>query len=195
MEYPASSCLRALFFFAARRHEGHARRVRSPLFRQVWVQVLVVVMGFFLVGALRAQDAGFGPPIAVDRSVAPSTSVKPRNWIDQTSAEALAKSAGCLECHQGIDQHSMHLSPNVVLGCTDCHGGNPTPGLTQRKAHVAPRNPIFWESSANPSDSSVLLNHESPEFIQFVNPGDLRVAEKACGLCHEESVRACLATA
>ena len=83
----------------------------------------------------------------------------------------------------------MHVSKNVVLGCTDCHGGNPTPGLTQRKAHVAPRNPVFWETSANPSDSDVLLNHESPEFIQFVNPGDLRVAQNACGLCHKEEIQ------
>jgi hypothetical protein len=113
---------------------------------------------------------------------------KPHNRIDQTHAEALAKSTGCLECHKGTDTYSMHTSPNVILGCTDCHGGNPTPGLTERKAHVAPRNPIFWESSANPNDSSVLLNHESAEFIQFVNPGDLRVAEKTCGLCHQESV-------
>ena len=28
----------------------------------------------------------------------------------------------------------------VVLGCTDCHGGNPTPGLSMRKAHVEPRS-------------------------------------------------------
>jgi len=83
----------------------------------------------------------------------------------------------------------MHTSPNVMLGCTDCHGGNATPGLTQRKAHVEPRNPVFWQSSANPNDSSVLLNHESADFIQFVNPGDLRVAQKACGLCHGEIVR------
>ena len=83
----------------------------------------------------------------------------------------------------------MHASPNVVLGCTDCHGGNPTPGLTEREAHVAPRNPVFWQSSALPNDSSVLLNHESPEFIQFVNPGDLRVAEKTCGLCHGQIVQ------
>ena len=51
----------------------------------------------------------------------------------------------------------MHASPSVVLGCVDCHGGDSTPGLTMRKAHVAPRNPVFWESSAKPSDSSVLL--------------------------------------
>jgi hypothetical protein len=83
----------------------------------------------------------------------------------------------------------MHASPNVVLGCIDCHGGNATPGLTQRKAHIQPRNPVFWESSANPNDSTILLNHESPEFIQFVNPGDLRVAEKACGGCHQAIIR------
>ena len=56
------------------------------------------------------------------------------------------------------------------------------------KAHVAPRNPIFWKTSANPNDSSVLLNHESPEFIQFVNPADLRVADKACGTCHKQVI-------
>ena len=83
----------------------------------------------------------------------------------------------------------MHTSPNVMLGCTDCHGGNAMPGLTQRKAHVEPRNPVFWQSSANPNDSNALLNHESAEFIQFVNPGDLRVADKACGLCHGDVVR------
>ena len=99
----------------------------------------------------------------------------------------MCKSRGCLECHNGSEP--MHASPNVVLGCIDCHGGNPTPGLTQRKAHVPPRNPVFWESSANPSDSTVLLNHESPEFIQFVNPGDLRVADKACGSCHQAIVQ------
>src|SRR5579872_423099 len=139
--------------------------------------------------AALADNTGFGPPISVPHDLPQSVlQPKTRNWIDQTPAEAHAKSAGCLECHKGIDEHTMHTSPNVVLGCTDCHGGNPTPGLTQHKAHVEPRNPIFWQSSANPSDSSVLLNHESPEFIQFVNPGDLRVAEKACGLCHQESV-------
>lgn len=100
----------------------------------------------------------------------------------------MRKSRGCVECHKDIENPSMHSSPSVVLGCTDCHGGNATPGLTIRKAHVAPRNPIFWESSANPNDSSVLLNHESAEFVRFVNPGDLRVAEQACGLCHKEIV-------
>src|SRR6266566_6691393 len=141
--------------------------------------------------ALCAQDAGFGPPISAPRDLpmaGPGT-LPVRNLIDQTPEEAMRKSRGCLECHKGIDTLSMHASPNVVLGCTDCHGGLPTPGLTQHKAHVEPRNPIFWQSSANPSDADVLLNQESAEFIQFINPGDLRVAEKACGLCRQEIIQ------
>ena len=82
----------------------------------------------------------------------------------------------------------MHVSPNVVLGCVDCHGGNPARGLTIDKAHIEPQNPEFWRTSANPPNASVVLNHESPEFIQFVNPGDLRVAAKTCGLCHGDIV-------
>jgi hypothetical protein len=137
-----------------------------------------------------ASSDGFGPPISVPHDLPKTESRRAfaRNLIDQTPDEAMRKSRGCLECHKGIDEPTMHASPNAVLGCTDCHGGNPTPGLTLRKAHVEPRNPVFWQSSANPNDSSVLLNHESPEFIQFVNPGDLRVADRACGLCHKESV-------
>ncbi|MBI4662953.1 MAG: hypothetical protein HY735_29440 [Verrucomicrobia bacterium] len=147
----------------------------------------------YLHGAFAAQAAevtsdgqGFGPKISVSRDLPKSPWTIPRNWIDQTAAEAELKSRGCVQCHEGIEP--MHKSPHVVLGCTDCHGGNPTPDLTQRKAHVQPRDPNFWLSSANPNDSSVLLNHESAEFIQFVNPGDLRVADRACGLCHKEVI-------
>ena len=45
-------------------------------------------------------------------------------------------------------------------------------------------------SSANPVRSYTLLNHESPEFIRFVNPGDLRVAHLSCGTtsCHADEV-------
>jgi hypothetical protein len=138
--------------------------------------------------ALLAQSDGSGPEISVPKNPATGTAhVLPKpNWIDQSQVDADKKSRGCLECHAGVEP--MHASKNVVLGCTDCHGGNPTPGLKQTQAHVAPRNPVFWESSANPNDSSVLLNHESAEFIQFVNPGDLRVVEKTCGPCHGQIV-------
>ncbi len=139
--------------------------------------------------ALFAQSDGSGPVISVPKEPPPNAAVElpPPNRIDQSQADADWKSRGCLECHAGIE--SMHHSPSVILGCTDCHGGNSAPGLTEREAHVAPRNPIFWQSSALPNDSATLLNHESPEFIQFVNPGDLRVAQKACGLCHGQIVQ------
>ena len=42
----------------------------------------------------------------------------------QTRAEADRNSAGCLSCHTTLDAPTMHLSPAVHLGCTDCHGGN-----------------------------------------------------------------------
>jgi hypothetical protein len=151
--------------------------------------VLCVPLVLSLVAAAHADTPASGPEISVPKQVPRDEShpLPARNWIDQTEEEANRKSRGCLECHRGSEP--MHASPYVVLGCTDCHGGNATPGLTQRQAHVQPRNPVFWQSSANPNDSTVLLNHESAEFIQFVNPGDLRVAEKACGLCHGEIVR------
>src|ERR1039458_6649516 len=148
-------------------------------------KLLPSLAAFFLLTAfsLGAQDHGFGPPISVPRDLpSPPRALPPPNLVDQSPQEAMRKSAGCLQCHTGIENPSMHLSRNVVLGCTDCHVGSPPPGLTLPKAHVAALHPEFWISSANPSDSDVLLNHESPEFIQFVNPGDLRVAAKACGL-------------
>jgi hypothetical protein len=53
---------------------------------------------------------------------------------------------------------------------------------------VKPCNPQGWPTSGNPVRSYTLLNHESPEFIRFVNPGDLRVAHIACGSCHQREV-------
>jgi hypothetical protein len=133
-----------------------------------------------------SNDSPFGPVLSVPRQLPNASAERPlRNRIDQTLAQAHAKSIGCIECHKGVED--MHKSPAVVLGCTDCHGGDPTPGLTQRKAHVPSKHEVFWNSSANPNESSVLLNHETLEFIQFVNPGDLRVAHLTCGLCHAQS--------
>ena len=130
---------------------------------------------------------GLGPDVSV-QPMKPSAKLPAKNWIDQTWDEANRKSAGCVECHTSTDAHTMHTSPNVVLGCIDCHGGNAARGLTIAEAHVQPQNPEFWRTSANPPNATVVLNHESPEFIQFVNPGDLRVAKKACGLCHGDIV-------
>ncbi|QTN34032.1 hypothetical protein HZ994_17475 [Akkermansiaceae bacterium] len=128
----------------------------------------------------------FGPRTAASEAAPTSVAIPRPNKVDQSKAAQMAKSRGCIDCHE--NSHDPHGSEFVRLGCTDCHGGDATPGLTMRQAHVEPRNPVFFESSANPSDSTVLLNHESEEFIQFVNPGDLRVAKKTCGDCHAKEV-------
>src|SRR5436190_1325777 len=80
-------------------------------------------------------------------------------------------------------------SPPVRLGCVDCHGGDPT-AADRVRAHVWPRHPEAWRTSANPVRTYTLLNHESPEFVRFINPGDLRIAHLSCGTvnCHPSEV-------
>ncbi len=105
----------------------------------------------------------------------------------QSAEMAQVKSAGCMNCHQG--SHDPHYKDTVKLGCVDCHGGNPY-ASDKLRAHVRPRVPGAWISSANPVRSYTLLNHESPEFVRFVNPGDLRAAKISCGTsgCHPNEV-------
>ena len=99
----------------------------------------------------------------------------------QTDADVFRKSWGCLNCHQGVKD--MHDLETVKLGCIDCHGGH-ADAPTKEMAHVHPCQPHAWPTSANPVRTYTLLNHEDPEFIRFVNPGDLRVAHISCGACH-----------
>ncbi|MGZ7042066.1 MAG: hypothetical protein ACXVH7_09780, partial [Thermoanaerobaculia bacterium] len=117
----------------------------------------------------------------------------------QTTAEAEAKSTGCVACHKNIEP--MHRSGAVNLGCTDCHGGNssvmPREGVdpktdtdAKQRAHVLPVHPENWKTSANPERSYTALLKESPEFVKFINPGDLRVAPEVCGPCHINQVNA-----
>src|SRR5262245_46504512 len=67
--------------------------------------------------------------------------------LKQTAEEALAKSAGCVVCHQSA--HDPHYKESLHLGCCDCHGGDAT-AAAKEAAHVAPRFPEVWISSANP---------------------------------------------
>ena len=123
----------------------------------------------------------------------------------QSVAEMEAKSEGCNTCHVKTDAPTMHVSPAVRLGCTDCHGGNPAvrgnsdlphdhPDYVAARdtAHVLPKYPDSWHfpSSANPKRSYALLNKEAPEFIKFINPSDYRVAREACGSCHIQAIEA-----
>ncbi len=107
--------------------------------------------------------------------------------LQQTAEQAAAKSAGCVTCHQNVGD--PHGKKTLRLGCVDCHGGC-ADTTDKEKAHVHPRFPDAWGSSANPIRSYTLLNHESPEFVRFVNPGDFKIAHISCGTmnCHPKEV-------
>lgn len=122
----------------------------------------------------------------------------------QSDSEATQKSVGCVSCHLDTDQTNMHGNPAVILGCTDCHGGDPsivndaTPNeprylAAKESAHVAPRLGDLWNyphASANPERSFAAINGEDPAFIRFVNPSDYRVARESCGACHAQQIEA-----
>jgi len=126
---------------------------------------------------------------------------------DETNAEIerqINNGNGCLTCHRP-DSLSMHELEKTI-SCVECHGGNAkepwnaqnpsqrvpatlgpdSPEVRERmaRAHVQPRRRDIWVSSDNPERAGVASLDESAEFIRFVNPGDLRVAEKVCGRCH-----------
>jgi len=163
-----------------------------------------------LVGAMVLAVTLFaGSPMASDKEKPVkrdySLVIAPPAPQRQSVAEMEAKSEGCNSCHVKTDAPTMHVSPAVRLGCTDCHGGNasvrgnselphdhPDYVAARDKAHVLPKYPNAWHfpSSANPKRSYALLNQESPEFVKFINPSDYRVARDACGACHIQSVEA-----
>ena len=109
------------------------------------------------------------------------------NVGSQTKEQMQAKDEGCKACHLNVGD--PHARQSNFIACVDCHGGNAA-GKTKEEAHPKPRHPEAWMrngkmSSANPEHSFALLNDENPEWIRFVNPGDLRVANEACGGCHQ----------
>lgn len=126
------------------------------------------------------------------------------NLMTQTQEDADRKSAGCISCHTKTDQPTMHDTGTVRLGCTDCHGGNagvhvalgaaptsPEYEQAKRQAHPQPRDPSLADRSANPERIYAQWLKESPDYVRFVNPGDLRVAPETCGRigCHPSEVR------
>ncbi|MEZ0227095.1 MAG: hypothetical protein ACAI25_00600 [Planctomycetota bacterium] len=103
-----------------------------------------------------------------------------------------SRTAGCVKCHVGqTEPHADPIDPTQPgrfaekIGCTDCHGGDAM-ATAKEKAHILPRFPELWKTTANPKQSYTALEKESWEFVRFINPGDLRVANYTCGTagCH-----------
>ena len=65
----------------------------------------------------------------------------------QDKAAAEAKSVGCISCHKGIENPSMHANPKAI-GCSDCHGGNPN-CFDKEGAHVHPRGEWYSQTPSS----------------------------------------------
>src|SRR5882757_5016454 len=148
--------------------------------------------------------AFLGLLFAVRPDVSASAQSSESTLLLQSQDEAARKSAGCLTCHTATDSPTMHLTGTVRLGCTDCHGGDSEVRIAagtgqnsaeyaqaRMKAHPQPRDSKSASSSANPERAYTNWLRENWDYVRFVNPGDLRVAEKTCGTsgCHAAEVR------
>jgi hypothetical protein len=122
--------------------------------------------------------------------------------LQQSQADADRKSSGCVTCHTATDSATMHPTGTLRLGCVDCHGGNADIHLRQGggpksdeyerdKKQAHPQLKVLPSSPGNPERSYAEWLREDWDYVRFVNPGDLRVAEKTCGLsgCHTAEVR------
>ena len=171
-----------------------------PAYRHI---ALVLALAVFTVAVFGGQVGAAEGEKAIERDY--SRVIAPPAPARQSVAEMDAKSEGCVSCHTKSDAPTMHVTPAVRLGCTDCHGGDASvrgnPNLphdhpdyvgARDLAHVLPKYPDSWHfpSSANPKQSYALLNREAPEFVKFINPSDYRVAREACGACHIQTIEA-----
>src|ERR1017187_7842992 len=105
-----------------------------------------------------------------------------KRWTRPTSCRAMKNSGTPLprRNHRHPSPGSTRNNPGVILGCTDCHGGDASvivgresgdgshKSVEYRKAldeaHVLPRDEKFWNtpSSAKPQASFARLNKEQP---------------------------------
>lgn len=129
--------------------------------------------------------AGSGGVFAKEDAPPPAEAA-PVDFMSQSPADVEKKNANCMGCHMETDSASMHEA-DIPLACVDCHGGNPD-ATEKELAHVLPHNTELFKTSANPVRSNALFLQESPEFVRFINPGDLRVVNQTCGAsgCHED---------
>ena len=127
-----------------------------------------------------------------------------------------ASAESCMTCHNG-SQADDYGGPGIEnphpfgtasnLGCTTCHGGNPL-GTDQATSHVPPPPQIGdrqqWITDRRAYFNRLTLTgidkypdytvngttYTAIDYLQFVNPSDLRVVTqgRSCGVCHSPHV-------
>ena len=138
----------------------------------------------------------------------------PTACVDQSGRSgALATAESCMKCHNG-STHDDYAGPGLenphafpgdaeVLRCTQCHGGNPD-GVDAATSHVPPP-PSIGDRAQQDIDAHAWFNkltlagidkvadytvdgvtYTGIDYLQFLNPGDLRVSsrQRGCGECH-----------
>lgn len=100
----------------------------------------------------------------------------------------------CEVCHSPLNKkgHPVGIEqahPWKELSCVACHGGNPE-SLIKEESHVPPSKAPYLIKTYLKNLKSAELDKVDPAYLQFINPGDLRVAAKSCGGegCHSETV-------
>lgn len=131
----------------------------------------------------------------------------------ETGALETKSAESCMVCHNGSvsDDYSGPGIENPhpftgadAIACTQCHGGDPN-GTDMVTSHV-PAPPQIGDDQKLLADAKAYFNrltlagidkfpdytvdgktYTALDYLQFVNPGDLRIVklERGCGECHE----------
>jgi len=167
------------------------------------VRTFLIVLALLAVGEMRVRSAAAGQQDSPAQTSSAPAATGDDLLLRQTQSDVDTKSSGCLSCHTPMDSQTMHTTGTVRVGCIDCHSGKPeimkpanaTLGSPEyqeatAQAHPKPRFAENARSSANPVRAYTRWLQEDRDFIKFVNPGDLRVAEETCGRsgCHAAEV-------
>ncbi len=131
---------------------------------------------------------------------------------DSNARQEPSTAQSCMGCHNG-SRHDDYAGPGLEnphpfpdadnLQCTTCHGGNPN-GTDKATSHVPPppeigdrakqqQNGFAWFNKLTLAGIDKLADydvdgqtHTALEYLQFLNPSDLRVVTQGqgCGQCH-----------
>ncbi len=130
--------------------------------------------------------------------------------VSQSESCMLCHNASLANDYSGPGIENPHPFSNAQypgadnLSCTACHGGNPN-GIDRLTSHVPPPPEVgdreFQDTNATAYFNKRTLTgldkyddyevdgvtYTALDYLQFVNPGDLRVVTlgRACGACHE----------
>lgn len=84
----------------------------------------------------------------------------------------------CMTCHAGTEE----IHPWAPVRCVQCHGGDEQ-AAAKEKAHV--------KGARLPGDERTLPQGHDPDYLRFLDPGNLRIAHLSCGPCHTKAVDDC----